>query len=165
MRRKFSILVLCFLLILAYERCKTFAGANPSASVWSAVATDQQFSILKGLLESTGWAQKLSDRNTNYTLFAPTNDAFQKLGADKLQDLRKPQNLEQLKSILEKHIFTGALDKESLVDAKKTPASVGGKSFPVERIGNRWHIGNARPTRNPEYARNGMVYVIDAVLE
>jgi uncharacterized surface protein with fasciclin (FAS1) repeats len=165
MARKISLFVLGFLLMMLNEHCKTFAGAKPSSSVWSSIAIDSRFSIFRDLLQSAGWAGKLSDNNSTYTVFAPTNEAFQKLGDPKLAELRMPQNIEQLKAVLEKHIFTGTLDKEALIAAKSTPASVGGKSFPVERINNRWHVGNARPTQNPLFARNGIFYVVDAVLE
>jgi transforming growth factor-beta-induced protein len=165
MARKISVLIAGFLLILFNERCKTFAGANPSPSVWSSIASDAKFSIFRDLLQTTGWANKLNDKNLTYTVFAPTNQAFEKLGADKLSALQKPENRAQLSAVLENHIFTGSLDKEALIAAKSTPASVNGKTFPVERINNRWHVGNARPTQNPLFARNGIFYVIDAVLE
>ena len=165
MTRKITVFILGFLLILCYERCKTFAGASPSTSVWSSIASDSKFSIFGDLLKSTGWADKLNDRNSIYTVFAPTNEAFQKLGEAKLTELRNPANRDQLNALLEKHIFTGSLDKEALISAKTTPASVNGKAFPIQRINNKWHVGNARPTQNPLFARNGIFYVIDAVLE
>ena len=158
-------MVLCVLMIGGIEHCKTFAGANPSPTVWHPIATEEQFTIFRDLLRSTGWADKLADKNTTYTVFAPTNEAFQKLGAQKLQDLNNPANRNAALALVEKHIYTGALDKESLIAAKTTPASVGGKAFPIQRIKNRWFVGNARPTKNPELARNGEFYVIDAVLE
>lgn len=165
MFRKISLLVVVFSLIVINERCKTFAGADPSTSVWSSIANDSQFSIFRDLLQANGWAEKLNDKNSTFSVFAPTNKAFQKLGETKLAELRKPENSDQLKTVLEKHIFPGSLDKESIIAAKSTPASVGGKSFPVQRINNKWYVGNAHPTQNPLFARNGIFYVVDAVLE
>ncbi len=165
MFRKISLFILATLLILVNERCKTFAGADPSASVWSSVATDPKFSTFRDLLQSAGWADKLNDKNATYSIFAPTNQAFDKLGEAKLAELKKPENKDQLAAVLEKHIFTGSLDKESLIAAKTTPPSVAGKAFPVQRINNKWYVGNAHPTQNPLFARNGIFYVVDAVLE
>ena len=165
MSRKISVFIFGFLLILCNERCKTFAGADPSRSVWSSIASDSKFSIFGSLLQSAGWADKLNDKNSTYSVFAPTDQAFNKLGDAKLAELKKPENRDQLNAILEKHIFTGSLDKEALIAAKTTPASVNGKAFPVQRINNKWYVGNAHPTQNPLFARNGIFYVVDAVLE
>jgi transforming growth factor-beta-induced protein len=160
-----SVFVLGFVLILFNDRCKTFAGADPSPSIWSSIANDSKFSIFRDLLQSAGWAEKLNDKNSTYSVFAPSNQAFEKLGADKLAALHKTENREQLNVILEKHIFVGSLDKEALIAAKTTPASVNGKAFPVQRINNKWYVGNAHPTQNPLFAKNGIFYVVDAVLE
>jgi transforming growth factor-beta-induced protein len=165
MSRKITMLVLCLLLIIGYENCKTFAGADQAPSVWGAIANDQQFSIFRDFLQTAGWADKLDDKNASYTLMAPTNNAFLKLGDEKLAELKKTGNSDMLRAILEKHIFKGSLDKESLVNAKTTPASMEGKSFPVQQIKNKWYIGNAHPTKNPLITRNGMFYVLDTVLE
>jgi uncharacterized surface protein with fasciclin (FAS1) repeats len=165
MARKIGIFILSVLLMATLERCKTFAGADPSPSIWSSIASDQQFSIFRELLQSAGWAQKLSDKNSTYSVFAPTNEAFQKLGEARLAELRNPGNRDQLTTVLEKHIFSGSLDKEALIAAKSTPASVGGKVFPVQNIQNKWYVGNAHPIQNPLFARNGIFYVVDAVLD
>jgi transforming growth factor-beta-induced protein len=165
MLRKISIPSIALLVIVSNQSCKTFAGANPLSSVWSGVANDRQFSILADLLKTTGWADKLNDKNAQYTLFAPTNEAFQKLGNEKLQELKKPENSATLLSIIESHIYAGKLDKELLATAGVLPPSVNGKTYPVQRKNNRWFIGNARPAKNPEYARNGLFYVLEDVLQ
>jgi uncharacterized surface protein with fasciclin (FAS1) repeats len=82
-----------------------------------------------------------------------------------LQELKKPENSAALLSIIESHIYAGEVGKESLATTGQLPPSVNGKTFPVQRKNNRWFIGNARPTRNPEYARNGLFYVLDDVLQ
>jgi uncharacterized surface protein with fasciclin (FAS1) repeats len=157
--------LIAFFLILSNQSCKTFAGADPLPTVWSGVANDQQFSVLAELLKTTGWADKLNDKDAKYTLFAPTNEAFQKLGNEKLQSLRKPENLAVLTSIIEQHIYTGELDKELLTTTGALPPSVNGKTYPVQRKNNRWYIGNAHPTKNPVFARNGIFYVLEDVLQ
>jgi len=78
MTRKITVYIIGFLLILGNQRCKTFAGAAPSTSVWSSIASDSKFSIFGDLLQSAGWADKLNDKISSYTVFAPTNTDFQK---------------------------------------------------------------------------------------
>jgi uncharacterized surface protein with fasciclin (FAS1) repeats len=162
--KRISLILIAFFLIVPNQSCKTFAGASPLNSVWSGVSHERQFSILADLLISTGWADKLNGKD-KYTLFAPTNEAFEKLGNDKLQELKKSENSATLQSIIESHIYAGELDKELLATTGVLPPSVNGKTYPVQRKNNRWIIGNARPTKNPEYARNGLFYVLDDVLQ
>jgi len=163
---KKSLLTLLILSIaLSTQRCKTFAGADPLPSVWTSVANEQEFSTFKELLVQTGWSDKLMSKDANYTLFAPVNSAFTKLGQDKLNSLKDPANRASLQAIIENHIFQGTLEKESLVTNGTTPPSVSGKSFPVKRINNKWYVGNAHPTRNPVYAKNGMLYVVEDVIQ
>ena len=165
MFRKIFVPLIAFLLIVSNQSCKTFAGADPLETVWSGVANDRQFSILADLLKTTGWAEKLNDKNAKYTLFAPTDEAFQKLGNEKLQELKRPENVATLKSIIEQHIYAGELDKELLTTTGALPPSVNGKTYPVQRKNNRWYIGNAHPTKNPVFARNGIFYVLEDVLQ
>ena len=165
MFRKIFVPLIAFLLIVSNQSCKTFAGADPLETVWSGVANDRQFSILADLLKTTGWAEKLNDKNAKYTLFAPTDEAFQKLGNEKLQELKRPENLATLKSIIEQHIYAGELDKELLTTTGALPPSVNGKTYPVQRKNNRWYIGNAHPTKNPVFAKNGIFYVLEDVLQ
>ena len=153
------------LIILPNHACKTFAGADPLETVWTGVSNDRQFSILAELLKTTGWAEKLNNKDNKYTLFAPTDEAFQKLGSAKLQELRKPENLATLNTIIEQHIYAGELDKELLTTTGVLPPSVNGKTYPVKRVNNRWYIGNAHPTKNPVFARNGIFYVLEDVLQ
>jgi uncharacterized surface protein with fasciclin (FAS1) repeats len=164
MSSKIVLPLFAFLLIYSNQSCKTFAGADPIDTVWAGVANDRQFSILADLLKSTEWAEKLNGKE-KYTLFAPTNEAFQKLGNDKLQELKKPENRGTLQSIIESHIYAGELDKELLTTTGKLPPSVNGKTYPVQRKNNRWYIGNAHPTKNPVFARNGIFYVLEDVIQ
>lgn len=162
--KRISLILIAFLIIIPNQSCKTFAGASPLNTVWSGVSHDRHFTILADLLKQTGWADKLNGKD-KYTLFAPTNEAFEKLGNDKLQELKKPENSAALLSIIESHIYAGELDKESLITSGVLPPSVNGKTYPIQRKNNRFFIGNARPTRNPEYAGNGLFYVIEDVLQ
>ena len=165
MGKKLGILVIGLLLIYGNERCKTFAGANPSPSVWSSIASDEQFSIFRDFLQATGWHEKLADEKETYTVFAPTNAAFTKLGTAMLNEMNSPDKKEQLNVLMQRHIFKGSLDKEALIAAGKTPPSMNGNEYAVRRINNKWYIGNTHPTQNPLFARNGMFYVVDAVIE
>lgn len=67
-----------------------------------------EFSTLVGLLKQTGVAETLEGKGP-FTLFAPTNDAFAKVDEASLDFLTRPDNLEQLKSVLLAHLVKGKI--------------------------------------------------------
>lgn len=47
-----------------------------------------------------------------FTVFAPTNEAFDKLPKGTLEDLMKPENKEKLQDILQYHVYVGIIKPE-----------------------------------------------------
>jgi len=98
-----------------------------------------------------------------FTVFAPTNEAFNKLPAGTVDDLMKDANKDKLIDVLQYHVFVSALQPESFQDGQ-TLNMVNGSDLNVSVVnGNvtlngKAHIVSAVP------ASNGMVYVIDEVL-
>ncbi len=54
---------------------------------------------------------------------------------------------------------------EELSTAKQTTISLSGKIYPVQQIDKNWYLGNARVVKDAIIARNGIIYMIDTVLE
>lgn len=102
------------------------------------------------------------------TVFAPTNDAFSALPAGTLDSLLKPENVEQLKSILTYHVVSGKVMSSDLTDGQvvttvqgatlKVKIS-GGKATLTDAKGNEVSISQADID-----AENGVVHVISGVL-
>jgi uncharacterized surface protein with fasciclin (FAS1) repeats len=165
MARNIALLFLCLLMTLGHIHCRIYAGAVTASSLWSAMGPGSQLNICRELFRTAGWADILSNKDSIYTMIAPDNDAFLKLGEGRLQELTEPAHLEELKNILSKHILPGIIGNEALNSAKQTTASLSGKIYPVEQIGKNWYIGGAHVVKEPIIARNGIVYVIDKVLD
>lgn len=98
-----------------------------------------------------------------FTVFAPTNDAFNKLPAGTVENLLKPENKETLKSILEYHTYVGVLKTDYFSDGQEYEEVSGQKikisivdGKPV--INGKAHILASIPTSN------GIIHVIDEVL-
>ena len=97
-----------------------------------------------------------------FTVFAPTDEAFDRLPPETLEELFKPQNKERLRELLLAHIFaagaTGAeLSKlNDAVTLKRTPQTVD--------VTNGLKIGGANVTQTDIMATNGVLHLIDAVL-
>jgi uncharacterized surface protein with fasciclin (FAS1) repeats len=110
-----------------------------------------------------------------FTVFAPTNDAFNKLPEGTVANLLKPENKEQLATILTYHVVSGNLDAAAVLDAiNKGDGKVvlttvsGGKltaSLDMGKVKLTDESGNsAYVTVADLKGTNGVVHVIDAVV-
>merc|ERR1712060_213447 len=88
--------------------CMMGSGAAPRLSddlptiVEAAVAT-ADLSTLVTAVKAAGLVDTLSGEGP-FTVFAPNNDAFAKIPAETLDDLLKPENVDQLTAILLRHV-------------------------------------------------------------
>jgi uncharacterized surface protein with fasciclin (FAS1) repeats len=99
-----------------------------------------------------------------FTVFAPTNEAFDKLPKGTVEDLMKPENKEKLKDILQYHVYVGGLSTALLQDGQ-TLNEVNGQNITIQKsadgkitLNGKAHILASIP------ASNGIVHVIDEVL-
>ncbi len=98
-----------------------------------------------------------------FTVFAPTNAAFDKLPAGTLDDLLKPENKDKLADILQYHVSLGVFKTDNLTDGQVI-GQVNGDNITISKNGEKIMVnGNATVTGTVP-ASNGIIYVIDAVL-
>ena len=105
----------------------------------------------------------LSGPNGEFTVFAPTNDAFEGLlsaiGQSNLEDVPEPV----LREVLEYHVVaSSALRSNALVNGDVTTA--GGEAIAVSTAGGVRLNTTTNVTTADVEATNGIVHVIDAVL-
>ena len=162
---KIRMLFLFLLLLCSNIQCRIYAGAETEDSVWTAMGPGSQLNICRELLWTAGWRDALDSEDSIYSLIAPNNDAFLKLGEGRLEELNEPAHLDELKAILARHIYTGFLGQDELSASGKTRFSIGGQTYPVTKVGNKWFIGKGLVVKDAIIARNGIVYVVDTVLE
>ena len=103
-----------------------------------------------------------------FTVFAPTNDAFAALPEGTLDTLLKPENKDQLTSILTYHVVAGEVLAGDLTNGQEIKTVQGGtlkvsiegdKVYIVDAKGNKAMVESADVN-----ASNGVVHVIDSVL-
>lgn len=110
-----------------------------------------------------------------FTVFAPTNAAFDKLPAGTVESLLKPESKSKLSGILTYHVVAGNLDAAAVVAAikngkgKAVVPTVNGASLTVTMDGKNVVITDAKGGKSTVVATdlkgsNGVVHVIDAVL-
>ena len=113
-------------------------------------------------VQAAGLAETLSGPGP-FTVFGPTNAAFDKLPAGTVETLLRPENKGQLTSILTYHVVPGRLSAADLRDGQVL-TTVNGETLRVRKMGNRVMVGNATVVTANVYASNGVAHVIDSVL-
>ena len=132
-------------------------------------------STLVAAVKAAGLVDTLSGPGP-FTVFAPDNDAFNKLPPGTVDTLVKPENKADLTKILTYHVVAGKMDSKAIAKAIKKGATAPRPSPPF-RAGSSWPrwmaASSSSPTRRVEpppsprqtfYQSNGVAHVIDTVL-
>ena len=98
-----------------------------------------------------------------FTVFAPTNAAFDKVGKATLDDLMKDENKEKLQDILQYHVYVGSLKAEMMTDGQ-TLNQVNGGNVTIGIKDGKTVLNNTATVVTSIPAANGIIHVIDAVL-
>jgi len=98
-----------------------------------------------------------------FTVFAPTNAAFDHLPNGTVDTLLKPENIADLQDLLKYHVVSGAVTSSELKDGQ-TSATVEGKHNLTFTIEKEVKVNFAVVTNADVMASNGVVHLIDSVL-
>ncbi len=98
-----------------------------------------------------------------FTVFAPTNAAFDKLPPGTLDDLLKPENKDKLRDILEYHVAIGTYRPDMLRDGMILNMANSGNVKVTVKDGRTLINGSAAIVATVP-ASNGIVHVVDAVV-
>ncbi|XP_070198290.1 transforming growth factor-beta-induced protein ig-h3-like [Littorina saxatilis] len=120
-----------------------------------------EFSILAGLLHDSHLDIVLEANGAIFTLFAPTNTAFNRLAPDVLNQIKGDPNL--LQKVLMAHVLNSAFISIFMSNDHAEPSLSGGNlRFNVY---NRTYTVNGAPiTLGDQVLRNGVIHVIDGVI-
>lgn len=97
-----------------------------------------------------------------FTVFAPTNAAFDKLPADTVDGLLKPEKKEDLTSILEYHTYIGALKTDYMQNGQEFEM-VNGNKVKITIKDAKYFVNGSEIVASITTA-NGIIYVINDVL-
>ncbi len=98
-----------------------------------------------------------------YTVFAPTNEAFEALPEGVLDMLLKPENKEKLVAVLTYHVVPGEVMSEDITKNMQAKTVEGSEAW-VKVKGKKVRINNAQVVMPDVDASNGVVHVIDEVI-
>lgn len=127
------------------------------------VAVQAEFlSILVKAIQAGELATRLQGDGP-YTVFAPTNEAFNKLPAGTLEELMQPANRGKLQEILNNHVVQGKIMSRDLSDGQNAK-TVGDRNLNVRKVGNQFTINGAVITTPDVEASNGVIHVVNTVI-
>jgi uncharacterized surface protein with fasciclin (FAS1) repeats len=132
------------------------------------------FSTLVAAVKAAGLVETLSSEGP-FTVFAPTNAAFDKLPAGTVDGLLKPENLEKLKGLLTYHVVAGKFDAAAVTEAitkgkgKFTVTTVQGGKIDLGLKDGKVTLTDANGKTSTVViadvaASNGVIHAIDSVV-
>ncbi len=146
----------------------------PSKNIVENAINSKDHTTLVAAVKAAGLVETLQSAGP-FTVFAPTNAAFDMLPKGTVESLIMPENKTKLTSILTYHVVAGRLDSDELknwIKKGKGTAELktvsGGKLWVMAKGGNLWlkdeNGGMAMITIKDVYQSNGVIHVIDHVV-
>ncbi len=141
----------------------TPAMTQDSLTIVDIAVADSSFSTLVTALDSTNLVSAL-EGDGPFTVFAPTNAAFEALPDGALEDLIGAEDKSQLESILLYHVVEGATMSGDLSQGMQSVPTLQGDSLSIEVTSDGVMVGDAQVVQADIEASNGVIHVIDSVL-
>ncbi|MHA6262802.1 fasciclin domain-containing protein [Arenibacterium sp. CAU 1754] len=137
-----------------------FAGGHSKDIVDTAVEAGS-FTTLVAAVQAAGLVDTLKGEGP-FTVFAPTDEAFAALPEGTVESLLKPENKDQLVSILTYHVVPGKVMSGDLSDNMMATTAQGGDVTITTTGGVK--VNGANVVSADIEADNGVIHVIDAVI-
>ena len=137
------------------------ATCTAGKDVVAVAAGAENFKTLVAAVKAAGLVETLQGVGP-FTVFAPTDEAFAKLPAGTVENLLKPENREQLASILKYHVVPGKLLAADVKTMEAKTAQGQSLNLKVSDVGVT--VDGAKVVKADLLAENGVIHVIDRVI-
>ncbi|WP_026897046.1 fasciclin domain-containing protein [Daejeonella oryzae] len=178
-----KIIILAIALVTSAATTQTFAqktkmvgGAAmyPTKDIVDNAVNSKDHTTLVAAVQAAGLVETLKSEGP-FTVFAPTNQAFEKLPAGTVETLVKPENKGTLTSILTYHVLAGKFSADAIMKAIKNGKgsaefkTVAGGTLTGSMNGKNLILtdekgGKSMVTIADVFQKNGVIHVIDTVL-
>jgi uncharacterized surface protein with fasciclin (FAS1) repeats len=130
-------------------------------SIVGQLSEDESFSVLVQAVKAAGLVETLSGSG-EYTVFAPTNEAFAALPAGTLEALLESENRDVLTRILKYHVVLGAANSTEITAGQFKTAA--GTPVAIDITNGTVQVGNAEVIAVDLEASNGVIHTINQVI-
>jgi uncharacterized surface protein with fasciclin (FAS1) repeats len=135
---------------------------DKTPSIVEIAVGNKDFSTLVAAVKAAGLVDTLSGKGP-FTVFAPTNAAFEKLGNEKVEAVIKDKEL--LTKILTAHVVSGKVMAADVLKLDgKDVTTLQGSKYTVHVKDGKVTLGDATVVKTDIVGSNGVIHVIDTVL-
>lgn len=147
----------------APETTETTEAPEAAGTIVEVAAGNPDFSTLVDLVGKAGLAEALGGEGP-FTVFAPTNEAFEKVDKATLEALAADPT-GALADVLKLHVVSGKIMAADAVAADGTSIdTLGGGKLKVEVVDGDVMVGGAKVVTPDVAASNGVIHVLDSVI-
>ncbi len=141
---------------------KSAKAVSDQPSIVGVAAGNEDFSTLVAALKAADLVSVLEGEGP-FTVFAPTNAAFEALPEGAVENLLKPENKQQLIDVLTYHVVPGAVYAADVTNLTSA-TTVQGSDISIQTDMGKVKIDGAEVVSADIKASNGVIHVIDAVI-
>ncbi|WP_366183485.1 fasciclin domain-containing protein [Flavobacterium ovatum] len=158
------------------QKTKMVGGAEmfPTKNIVENAVNSKDHTTLVAAVKAAGLVETLQSKGP-FTVFAPTNAAFEKLPMGTVETLLKPENKKMLQTILTYHVVAGKMSSKDIMKAikmgngKATLKTVSGGTLTAWMKGKKLYItdekgGMSMITIANVNQSNGVIHVVDTVV-
>src|SRR4030095_11604042 len=132
------------------------------SNITQVVNAEKNMTTLKKGVNASGLDQILSSTGP-FTLFAPSDLAFEKMDKTVLENLLKPENKTKLTDLLNYHVVSGKINYKDLKDGEKL-RTVNGKELLVHVKDGKVSLEGAVIQNRDMQTSNGVIHSLDTVM-
>lgn len=155
----------CLFLVLTGLTLAACGGDNNtnSTSVYDVIRSSDSHTTLETAINTAGLADALDDKNASYTVFAPTDEAFDALGSNTVSSLLA--NPDELSDTLLYHVLDESRTASTLVMGVGEVLTMMNGDETVRGLeSDDFYLNYSLVIQTDITADNGIVHVLDAVL-
>jgi uncharacterized surface protein with fasciclin (FAS1) repeats len=135
---------------------------NKIGNLLELIESNGQLKTFRKCLKAAGLIETLQSKD-KFTIFAPSDIAFDKLPADAVRNLLKPENKDILNKILTYHILSSQILSTNLKPGEFKSIEGGSIIIKVDRKNNIM-INDSKITQTDIKTNNGVIHIIDKLL-
>jgi uncharacterized surface protein with fasciclin (FAS1) repeats len=137
--------------------------ANMPGTLAQVAMDDARFTTLVSLVKLAGLDEALSSDGP-YTLFAPTNAAFDRLDPDLVAHLTSDEGKAELTALLKGHVVEGEYLAADISQGETDLKTLASTTLDIERVGDMVTADNIDVVATDVEASNGVIHAIDQVI-